>query len=224
MNYLLLGLEIILTFFLLIIFYKINKKDGLYLYIGLISSLLSIVAVGGIDALLFKISIGIPLVVALFLCNNVIIQRYGIDEVKRIIYTFGISYVLTIVILGLGSFVSLYGYTFSGNEIYDYLFGYEFSNFRCIIGSFISIILMILIGSEIYYSFRKSRNVIIISNVVTSFVIFFIESLVFVLISSLGSFTVIELFGMVSVRYIIEIIISILGIIPLYVLVKYIDK
>lgn len=224
MNYLFFGLEIILTFFLMIIFYKINRKDGLYLYIGLLSSLLSIIVIGSIDVLSFKISLGVPLVVAIFLCNNVIIQRYGLDEVKRIIYTFGLSYILTIIILGLGSLVSNYGYIISSNDIYDYLFGYGFSNFRFIIGAFIAILLMIWIGSGIYYSIKKSRNVLVISNAVTAFVILFIESLLFVLISSAGSFTVVELFGQISVRYIIEIFISILGIIPVYFLVKYIDK
>ena len=83
---------------------------------------------------------------------------------------------------------------------------------------------MIWIGSGIYYSFKKNRNMFVISNIVTSFVIFFVESLIFEFISSAGSFTLVELFGMISVTYIIEIIISVLGIVPVCVLVKYIDK
>lgn len=224
MNCLLMGLEVILFFFFMIIFYKINKKDGLYLYIALISSLLSIIVIGSIDVLSFKISVGIPLVVCLFLCNNVIIERYGLDEVKKILYTFGFSFGLPIIILSLGSLASNYCYGLCGNYIYDSLFGYSFSNFRCVISTFISIIFMIWIGSGIYYSFKKNRNMFVISNIVTSFVIFFVESLIFVFISSAGSFTLVELFGMISVTYIIEIIISVLGIVPVCVLVKYIDK
>ena len=160
----------------------------------------------------------------LFLCNNVIIERYGLDEVKKILYTFGFSFGLPIIILSLGSLASNYCYGLCGNYIYDSLFGYSFSNFRCVISTFISIIFMIWIGSGIYYSFKKNRNMFVISNIVTSFVIFFVESLIFVFISSAGSFTLVELFGMISVTYIIEIIISVLGIVPVYVLVKYIDK
>ena len=43
MNYILILLEVIFTFFLMFIFYKVGKKNGLYLYMVLMSSIASII-------------------------------------------------------------------------------------------------------------------------------------------------------------------------------------
>lgn len=222
MNYICLLLEVLLVFIFMILFYKNGKKDGLYIYLGLMSSILSVILIGSVDILSFQVSIGIPIIMGLFICSNVIIQRYGIDEVKRILYTYGVSYIVTFIIVSLVSLTFLKELDIS-NNVYDLLFGYGLNNTRCIIGNFISIMIMLWIGSGIYYSFRKSKNILAISNIVTAFVISFVESLIFVLISYIGNFTAIELFGMISVRYIAHVIIAIIGIIPAYVLVKFMD-
>lgn len=224
MNYLLYAIITIVIFGLMIIFYKLLNKDGLYLYLGLISSILGVICIGSVDIFLFKESISIPLIVGLFICSNIIIQRYGLDEVERILYSVGFSFSLPIIIVGLVSLTGKYGYNVLSNDIYDELFGYGFNNIRCIIGNIISIIFMIWIGSGMYYSIKKSKNNLILSNLTTAFVIFFIESIVFIMITSLGNFKAVELFGMMSVRYIMEIIISVLGIIPAYFLVKFVDR
>lgn len=223
MNYICLLLEVLLVFIFMIIFYKHGKKDGLYIYLGLMSSVVSVILIGSIDILSFQVSIGIPIIIGLFICSNIIIQRYGIDEIKRILYTYGISYIVTFLVISLVSLTFLKELDISSNSTYDLLFGYDLNNVRCIIGNFISIMIMLWIGSGIYYSFRKSKNILAISNIVTAFVISFVESLIFVLISYVGNFTAIELLGMISVRYIMHIIIAIIGIIPAYVLVKFID-
>lgn len=224
MNYIYLALEVLLIFLTMIIFYKFGKKDGLYVYIGLMSSILSVILINTVDILSFQVSIGIPIIIGIFLCSNIIVQRYGIDEVKRILYTYGVSYLVTFIIIGLVSLAYTKVFDITSNNVFDLLFGYGLNNFRCVISNFISIIIMLWIGSGIYHSIRKSKNILFISNVVTTFVISFIESLVFVLIAYIGNFTGIELFGMISIRYIFEVIVSIIGLIPVYFIVKFIDK
>ena len=223
MNYIYLLLEVLLIFIFMFLFYKYEKKDGLYIYLGLMSSILCIVLNGSIDIFSFQVSIGIPIIIGLLICSNVIIQRYGIDEVKRILYTYGISYIITFASISLVSLTFTNNIYISSNDTYNLLFGYDLNNIRCIIGSFISVMSMLWIGSGIYYSFRKSKNLLFASNIVTVFVVCFIESLVFVLISYIGSFSAIELFGMISVRYILYVVIGLLSIIPVYVLVKFVD-
>lgn len=224
MNFIYLALEILLVFLLMIIFYKYGKKDGLYIYIGFMSSILSVILIGTVDILSFQVSIGIPIIIGIFLCSNIIIQRYGIDEVKRILYTYGASYVATFIIIGLVSLTFTKVFDSSSNNVFDLLFGYGLNNFRCVISNFISLIIMLWVGSGIYHSVRKSKNILLISNVITAFVIAFIESLIFVLIAYVGNFTGIELFGMISIRYIFEVVVSIIGLIPIYIIVKFIDK
>lgn len=216
MNYIYILLEVLIVFLLMVFSYKYGKKDGLYVYIGFMSAIGSIIF-GTVDILSFQVNIGIPIIMGIFICSNVIIQRYGIDEVKRIIYTYGASYIISFILIGLVSLV------IPSNNVFDLLFGYNLNNVRCFIGTFISIMIMIWIGSGIYYSLRKSKNMLIISNVVTSFVISFIESLICILIAYTGNFSGIELFGMMSIRYIFEVIVSIIGLIPVYILVKYLD-
>ena len=53
MNYMYLLIEVLIVFLLMVAFYKVGKKDGLYIYVGLISSILSIVLIGNIDILSF---------------------------------------------------------------------------------------------------------------------------------------------------------------------------
>ena len=224
MNFLYLLLGLLLIYLLMVLFYKIGKKDGLYLYIGLLSTILSIILVGSIDILSFQVSIGVPIVIGLFICSNIIIQRYGLDEVKRILYTFGVSYFVSFLMVSLVSLTFIKNYDIVSNDVYDLIFGYNLNNLRCVIGNFISMMIMIWIGSGIYYSLRKSKNMLIISNVITAFVISFIESLIFVLIGYIGNFSAIELFGMISIRYIFEIVVALIGLIPVYILVKFIDK
>lgn len=134
MNYIYIFLEIIFTFFLMIIFYSKGKKDGLYLYIALMSGLLSVFMFKSINLFSFEVNTGIPIVMGIFICNGIIIQRYGIDEVKRIIYTSGVSYLTT----SFGMFLlSLYlgsGYEVNINSVFDGLFGYSIGNFRIFIG------------------------------------------------------------------------------------------
>ena len=224
MNYLFLVLEVLIVFLLMVIFYKVGKKDGLYLYICLMSAILCALITESIDILSFKVNISIPIIMGIFICSNIIIQRFGIDEVKRILYTFGSSYVMTFIIITLVSLTLGSEYNMLSNENYNGLFGYSLDSIRCFVGNFISIIIMISIGSGIYYSIRKSKNILVISNVITTFVISFIESLIFVMISYIGNFSAIELLGMASIRYVIEVIIGIVGCIPVYILVKFIDK
>lgn len=224
MNFVYLVIEIIICFLLMGVFYKISKKDGLYLYLGLMGSILSIILVGNMEILKFQVSIAIPVVMSLFICNNVIIHRYGLDEVGRILKTFCFAYVTTFVVLSLSSLICNYRIDISSNNVYDLLFGYMINNIRCIIGGFVSTIVMLLIGSGIYYSSRKNRNTFIFSNLVTAFVICFVECFVFVLISYVGIFDAIELFGMISVRYIMEVLFAVVGLIPAYILIKFVDR
>jgi len=220
MNYIYLLIEVILVFSLMIIFYKLNKKDGLYLYITLMASILGIVMYKTIDILSFQINLGLPIIMGIFTCNNIIIHRYGLDEIKKIIYTFLGSCVLTVIILGLVSLFVPNDYNYITNASFDLLFGYNFVNMRYFIASLISIILMIWFSGNVYYYIRRSRNSLLFSNVGTILLIQFIESILFVIISFVGTYDVVTLFGMIVIRYLLKIIIGIVGLFPVYLLVK----
>lgn len=224
MNYVCLFLEMVLIYLLMIIFYRIDKKDSLYLYMGLMSSVLCFALLGTIEVISFNVNMGIPVIMGIFISSNVIVHRYGVDEVKRILCTFGVCYFVTSMFMILFSCMNRYGLDIGSSSISDLLFRLDLSNIRIMVGGFISILSMLWIGSGIYYSVRKNRNVFVMSNMISSLVVAFIESMIFVFMVHLGSFKLIELFGMISVRYLLEIILGFMGLIPTYILIKIIDK
>lgn len=224
MNYLYLLVEIILVFLLMVLFYKYGKKDGLFLYIGLMASIFSVIMFKTIDILSFQINLGLPIIMGIFMANNVIIQRYGLDEIKRIIYTFVFSYVFTIVILGLISLINPSDYNMGSSNSFDELFGYNLGNLRCFIGGLLSIGFMLWCNGEIYYYIRRSRNKLIFSNIGSILIVQFMESIIFVLISYLGLYDSILIFGMIVIRYLLKVIIGVFGLFPVYLVVKMKDK
>ena len=70
----------------------------------------------------------------------------------------------------------------------------------------------------------NNKNNIIFNNVGSILVVLFIESIIFVSIAHIGNYTVVELFGMIVIRYLIKIMIGMIGLIPVYTIVKMKDK
>ena len=176
------------------------------------------------DILSFQINFGLPIIMGIFTANNIIIQRYGLDEIKRIIYTFGFSYILTMIIVNLVSLMTSSEYNIISNNSFDQLFGYNLVNLRCFVGGFISIGLMLWFNGEVYYYIRRDKNKLIFSNIGSILIIQFIESMIFVVICYLGLYDIILIFGMIVIRYLLKVVIGVVGLLPVYLLVKMKDK
>lgn len=224
MNYIVLCIEILLTFFLIFLAYKMGKKDGLYLCITLFSSVLCVMLFKIVNIFDFDVNMGIPFIVGIFLVNNIIIHRYGFDELKRILSTFGIAYIFTYMIIMITTLITYSKYNGVNNDSYNLLFGYNLYNIRYFVGGLLSIGMVIWTGSNIYDSIRKNKNNVIFNNIGSIFIVLFIESIIFVNIAHAGNYSITELFGMVVIRYLIGVVIGILGLIPVYLLVKRKDK
>lgn len=220
MNYLYLLAECALVFTLLIFFYKNGKKEGLFIFISFMSALLGVVMFKIVDILSFPISYGLPIVMGIFMANNVIIQRFGLDEVKKIIYTFSISYIVPLALVCLCSLVTSSEYDLVTNKAFNGIFGYDFINIRCFVGALLSIGFMIWYNGEVYYYIRKNRNNLVFSNIGSILVIQFIESVIFVIIAYSGMFDVVMLFGMIVIRYLVKVVIGIFGLIPVILINK----
>ena len=209
---------------LIFLAYKMGKKDGLYLGIGLFSSILCVMLFKMINMFDFDVNMGIPFIVGILLLNNIIIHRYGFDETTRILRTFGIAYILTYMVIMITTLTIGSKYNLASNDSYNLLFGYDLSNIRYFVGGLLSIGMIIWMGSNVYDNIRKNKNNIIFNNVGSILVVLFIESIIFVSIAHIGNYTVVELFGMIVIRYLIEVVIGLLGLIPVYLIVKRKDK
>ena len=51
-----------------------------------------------------------------------------------------------------------------------------------------------------------------------------LESIIFVLLGYLGDVSFTLIFGMIVIRYLIKIVISVIGLVPVYMIVKMKDK
>ena len=220
MNYVYLLMEIIIIFVLMILFYKFGKKEGLFLYISLMATLINLFMFKSIDIFSFEIDLGIPFVMGIFTCSNVIIQRYGIDEVKDIIKSFIVPYVITMFILSLITLTGGSEYNIITNDSYNNLFSYSIDNIRINIGYLISISFAIWCNSYIYYYIRVNKNKYLFSNVGALLVVQFIESIVFILITYLGNIDITVIFGMLMVRYLFKVVLGVIGLLPFGFILK----
>lgn len=220
MNYIYLLIEAIIIFFLMLLFYKFGKKDGLFLYISFMASVLSIVMFKSIDIVSFEMDLGIPFIMGMFVCSNVIIQRYGIDEIKGIIKSFVIPYIITVVLLSLISLINYSEYNIATNISYDILFGYNLDNLRLIVGGMLSIGFTLWYNAYIYYYIRKTKNKYLSSNIGSMLIIQFAESIIFVIISYIGVFGFDMLFGMIVIRYLLKIVMGLISLVPFLMILK----
>lgn len=220
MNYIWSLIEILFVFLLMIIFYRFGKKEGLFLYIGLMASLISILFYKSVDILSFEVQFGLPMIVGIFMCSNIIIQRYGIDENKKIISYFVIPYVFVMAMLGLVSLATSGGYNVSSNNAFNSLYGYNLGNLRIFISGLLSIGLMLGYNNYIYDYIRKSKNKYIFSNVSSILVGQFTESIIFVFVLYVGLSDFDMIFGMMAIRYLLKIVISLFGLVAVSVIMK----
>lgn len=220
MNILFILFETILVCLLLLLFYKVFKKDGLFIFIGFMSILLGIMMFKLYDFALFPINYGLPFIMGIFTASNIIIQRFGIDEVKKIICYFAASYIMVMIIICIGSLVLPSEYNNLSSLAFDSLFGYNLSNFRCFVGGLLSIGFMLYLNGEVYYYIRKSKNKLFLSNLGSILIIQFIESIIFVFIAYLGEFDFLVTFGMIIVRYLLKVVIGFILLTATYLLVN----
>lgn len=220
MNYIYFLIEIILLFLLMILFYRFGKKNGLFMYIVFLGALLSIVMFKSIDVLSFEVDLGIPIIMGIFICSNIIVQKYGIDEIKDIIKSFVIPYVCTAVILSLTSLIMASDYNINTSDAFDSLFGYNLDNLRLFVSGLLSIGFMLWYNAYVYYYIRKNKNKFVFSNIGSLLMVQFIESIIFVFISYIGVFDFTMLFGMIVIRYLLKVVIGFISLLPIDIILK----
>lgn len=220
MNYIYFLIEIILLFLLMILFYRFGKKNGLFMYIVFLGALLSIVMFKSIDVLSFEVDLGIPIIMGIFICSNIIVQKYGLDEIKDIIKSFVIPYVCTAVILSLTSLIMASDYNINTSDAFDSLFGYNLDNLRLFVSGLLSIGFMLWYNAYVYYYIRKNKNKFVFSNIGSLLMVQFIESIIFVFISYIGVFDFTMLFGMIVIRYLLKVVIGFISLLPIDIILK----
>ena len=217
-NVILILAELIICYIAIILLNKKYKTDGLYVYAIIATFMSCIMNLKKIDLMGVPVPIGFGVTTSLLIAGNIITQKRGPEEIKTYIILILVTSLVSCCFLNLSGLMESSKYNLYANDSYNSIFEY---NLRVYIAAIISIILSTWISSKIYYELKKIKNKIIISNVFSIVIAELIENILFVLIAYLFDYKVINIILCIILRYIIKMIVGIIGTIPVYITNKF---
>ncbi len=213
-NITLLGVELILCLLLQIIIYKAHKIEGIYAYTIILFILSCITSLKVITIYNFELNLGfIPFITGI-LSTNIIVQKKGYNAIKNLVIVLIISLVASYAVLYLTSLLTSSQTMLFTNKSYDnIMLGSE----RLYFANITTILYTILLNSKLYYYLKRIKNKIWISNLFSGIIIQFIASILFIILAYTFIKEPIDMIKMIIIRYMISLIILIIGTIPLYI-------
>lgn len=209
----LLILELILCLTIQTILYKNYKTLGLYTYVIAASLISSLMSLKTINLFNYDINLGIIPFVTIFTSSNILIQKKGPDSTKQLILTLSASFLVSYAILYIIHFMTPSNINLFTNASYDNIF---VESPRIYFTSFVATLYSLLLNSKLYYYLKKMKNNILISNLFSSVIIQFIASILFGVIAFIFIKDIIDIIKIIMIRYLLSILISLIGTIPIY--------
>ena len=210
----LLIIEMIICSISMIVIYKMNKLEGLYGYIivaFIISNLMSLKIIPIYD---FDVNLGIVPLTTVFIASNIIIQKKGTEEIKKLTLMLVAFSIISFAILYITSYLNSSEINLFTSKSYDNIFiGSE----RLYFANIVTILYTLLLNSKLYYFLKIDRNKIWISNILSGIIIQFIVTILFNILAYALVKDWITIIQMIIMRYLISIIIIIFGTINLYI-------
>jgi len=213
MNELLFIIEIVMCFLALSFSYKNSKKSGLLAFMIFAIVLGNVVSIKTITVFNLDVSLGIPLYTSLFLAFNMYVQKYGKEDILKIISMVVISSIISSVFLIVGTTYENSEMITNSNSFFNRVF---FPNMRLVFSSIISTSIAMFVAANIYFSIKKEQNTIWVSNVFSIIVSQFIDTIIFIGLSSVLDFDPKTLLSICMSRYFLRMIIGILGTVVVY--------
>lgn len=222
-NLLLVIAEVVVCYLAIILLNKKYKTDGLYVF-AIIATFMSCIMGLKQITILEKIDVptGLGVTTSLIIAGNTITQKRGPQEVKTYLALILVTALVSCCFLNLSGLMEGSDYNKFANKSYNSIFEY---NLRVYLGTIVSIIVGVWLSSKLYYTLKKIKNKIPISNIFTIVITELVETLLFVLIAYLfepsKSEIVFDIIFCIIFRYIIKILIGIFGTIPIYITNKF---
>lgn len=209
----LLILELILCLTIQTILYKNYKTLGLYTYVIAASLISSLMSLKTINLFNYDINLGINPFVTIITSSNILIQKKGPDSTKQLILTLSASFLVSYIILYIIHYMTPSNINLFTNASYDNIF---VESPRIYFTSFVATLYSLLLNSKLYYYLKKMKNNILISNLFSSVIIQFIASILFGIIAFIFTKDIIDIIKIIMIRYLLSILISLIGTIPIY--------
>ena len=217
-NVILVIAEVIICYLSIIILNKKYKTDGLYVYAIIATFTSCIMSLKQIDLLSITIPIGFGTTTSLIIAGNIITQKRGPDEIKTYLTLILITALISCCFLNMSGLMKSSDYNLYANKSYDSIFEY---NLRVYIANLLAIITCVWLNSKLYYEIKKIKNKIVLSNIFSITIIELIENIIFVFIAYLFEYEFINIVLCIIFRYMIKIVIGIIGTIPIYITNKF---
>ena len=119
-----------------------------------------------------------------------------------------VSTLFNYVVLTISGIISPSEYNNHFNMLYNNIF--EF-NIRSYLASLTSLLIGLTLSSKLYYSIKKEKNKVWISNTLTTIIIQLIEAIVFVLLMYIFELQMSEIIFLIISRYIFRLFIGLLS-------------
>lgn len=214
MNYILIIIEVLLSYLTLLLFHKKFKLDGIYYYIVMATILSNIMLLNTIDILTYPISVGFGITSSIVIATIILTHKRGPSELSKLIITIIISSIISYSYLTLSSYMGISDTNKYTNISYSIIFK---NNIRIYLANTISLILSIYLSTKLYHTMKQIKNKIWISNIFTAVIVEFIESIIFCVIAYAFSLKVIDLIMVIVIRYVIRTLIECLGTTVIYI-------
>lgn len=214
MNYILIIIEVLLSYLVLLLFHKKFKLDGIYYYIVMATILSNIMLLNTIDILTYPISVGFGITSSIVIATIILTHKRGPSELSKLIITIIISSIISYSYLTLSSYMGISDTNKYTNISYSIIFK---NNIRMYLANTISLILSIYLSTKLYHTMKQIKNKIWISNIFTTVIVEFIESIIFCVIAYAFSLKVIDLIMVIVIRYVIRALIECLGTTVIYI-------
>lgn len=207
-------IETIICLGLMYILYKLNKIEGLYYYtiIALITSIIG--SFKSIEIYNATINLGIIPFSSLFIISNILTQKNGLDENKKITKILILTLITSFIILNITNLFKCNSLNILNNNTFNNML---FKNTRLFLTSAL-IIYLIILNLKLYYNLKKEQNQIWISSVLSSIIIQFITTITYTILLYSLELNILKLVETMVIRYIIGIFASIAGTIIIYII------
>ena len=213
----LLGIELILCLITQTFLYKHYKTAGLYTYIIVSLILTSLMSLKTITLYNFDVNLGIIPFITIFTSSNILIQKNGPESTKQLTLTILTASLISYTVIYLIQLMDSSNINLFTNASYDNVFN---TSLRVFFANFVTILYSMLLNSKLYYYLKKMKNNILISNLFSTIIIQFLASILFGLIAYVFIKEPIDIIKIIMIRYLISLIVGILGTIPIYITKK----
>lgn len=213
-NTILIFAETILCYIAFVMLYKKYKTDGLYIFAIFATFIACVMNLKTIEIMNIGVPLGFGITTSIVLAGNLITQRQGLEEIKNYILIILITGVVAFGTLNLSGMLNSSEYNYLSNIAYDNIFIY---NIRMYLALIVSTVISVYLSTNLFYTIKRIKNKIILSNIFSIIITEFFENIIFVLIAYLFEYKGIDIILCIIFRYTIKSVIGMLGTIPLYI-------